>query len=68
MRKQDGLMVRRLCDAAAANVGTVPCGQDHIYQLNLAQLSKHTTRFMAQSGTLATLAQRFPENVGQEAD
>ena len=68
VRQQDGLMVRRLCDAAPADIGTVSSGQHHIDQLNLAQLLKHATRFMAQAGSLATLTQRFPKNVGQEAD
>ena len=68
MRQQDGLVFRRLRYAAAANVGTVTSGQHHIDQLNLAQLLKHATRFMAQAGSLATLTQRFPKNIGQEAD
>ena len=61
-------MFRRLRYAAAAYVGTVTSGQHHIDQLNLAQLFKHATRFMAQAGSLATLTQRFPKDVGQEAD
>ena len=61
-------MVRRLSDAATANVGTATSGQHHVDQLNLAQFLEHATRFMPQADSLATLAQRFPENVGQEAD
>ena len=61
-------MFRRLRYAAAAYVETVTSGQHHIDQLNLAQLFKHATRFMAQAGSLATLTQRFPKDVGQEAD
>ena len=68
MCQQDGLVLRRLCYAAAANVGTVASGQHHIDQLNPAQLLEHATRFMAQPGSFASLTQRFPKNVGQEAD
>ncbi len=68
MRQQDGLVFRRLRYATAANVGAVASGQHYIDQLNLAQLLKHATRFMPQAGSLATLTQRFPKNVGQEAD
>ena len=61
-------MVRGLGDAAAADLGPVTSGQHHIDQLDLAQLLEHPPRFMAQAGSLATLAQRLPKNVGQEAD
>ena len=50
--EQDGLMVGRLGDAAAADLRAAARGQDHIDQLDLAQLLEHATRLVAQPGGL----------------
>jgi hypothetical protein len=38
------------------------------YGVRSTTFLEHATRFMPQAGPFATLTQRFPKNVGQEAD
>ena len=66
--QQDGLVIGGLRHATPTYLSPLTRRQHHVHQLNLAQLLEDSPRLVAQSSPLASLRERLPENVGQEAD
>jgi len=66
--EDDFLVVRRLSDAAGADLSAVFGDEDDIHRAELAEFSEHSSRFIAQSRFHAQLAQEFPQHIRQEAD
>ena len=61
-------MVGGLGHATPTNLRPLTCWQHHVHQLDLAQLLEDPARLVAQSSPLASLRERLPKNIRQEAD
>ena len=66
--KQDCLMFGWAADASFADRDAGACGQHDIDQGDLPELGEDFARFVAKAGTLAPLAEGFPEHIGKKAD
>ena len=66
--EQNLLVFTRLCDAAFADFDPLACGQDDVYDADILKFFEDTSRFVAESGTLAQSGQCFPQHIRQEAD
>ncbi len=66
--EQDGLVFRGAADTPFANHWPSTSWQQHVYQFDSRQLVKHSSRFIAQAGPTATLAQCLPKHIGKETN
>ena len=66
--QEDFLVVAGLCNAARAELATIFRRQDDVDSTEFAQFRQHATRFVAEAGLLAELAQELPEHIRQEAN
>ena len=63
VEEEDLLVFARLRDAAGAEFEAVPRRQHDVDRAEFGQFGQHAAGFVAQSGTLAELAQEFPQHV-----
>jgi hypothetical protein len=61
-------MVGGLGHATLTDLSPLTCWQHHVHQLDLAQLLEDPAGLVAQSSPLASLRERLPEDISQEAD
>ncbi len=61
-------MVGRARDAALADLGAVPRGDDDVHETDLGELGEHPPRLISQPGLATELSQGLPQDVRQKAD